>query len=101
MIVDTLIHARWIIPVEPEFVTYDHHSLVINGGKIIDLLPTELAKQTYQGKTTEHLDNHALLPGLINCHTHAAMTLMRGIADDLRQGAAPSQALPSLEELSL
>ena len=83
MIVDTLIHARWIIPVEPEFVTYDHHSLVINGGKIIDLLPTELAKQTYQGKTTEHLDNHALLPGLINCHTHAAMTLMRGIADDL------------------
>ena len=83
MIVDTLIHARWIIPVEPEFVTYDHHSLVINGGKIIDLLPTELAKQTYQGKTTEHLDNHALLPGLINCHTHAAMTLLRGIADDL------------------
>ena len=83
MIVDTLIHARWIIPGEPEFVTYDHHSLVINGGKIIDLLPTELAKQTYQGKTTEHLDNHALLPGLINCHTHAAMTLMRGIADDL------------------
>jgi len=83
MIVDTLIHARWIIPVEPESVTYEHHSLVIDSGKIIDLLPTELAKQKYQGKTTENLDNHALLPGLINCHTHAAMTLMRGIADDL------------------
>ena len=83
MIVDTLIHARWIIPVEPESVTYEHHSLVIDSGKIIDLLPTELAKQQYQGKTTENLDNHALLPGLINCHTHAAMTLMRGIADDL------------------
>ena len=83
MIVDTLIHARWIIPVEPESVTYEHHSLVIDSGKIIDLLPTELAKQKYQGKTTENMDNHALLPGLINCHTHAAMTLMRGIADDL------------------
>ncbi|MEI6267886.1 MAG: TRZ/ATZ family hydrolase [Methylococcaceae bacterium] len=83
MIVDTLIHARWIIPVEPESVTYEHHSLVIDSGKIIDLLPTELAKQQYQGKTTENLENHALLPGLINCHTHAAMTLMRGIADDL------------------
>ncbi len=83
MIVDTLIHARWIIPVEPESVTYEHHSLVIDSGKIIDLLPTELAKQKYQGKTTENLGNHALLPGLINCHTHAAMTLMRGIADDL------------------
>ena len=83
MKVDTLIHARWIIPVEPEFVTYDHHSLVIDSGKIIDLLPTDLAKQKYQGTTTENLENHALLPGLINCHTHAAMTLMRGIADDL------------------
>ena len=83
MIVDTLIHARWIIPVEPESVTYEHHSLVIDSGKIIDLLPSGLAKQKYQGTTTENLENHALLPGLINCHTHAAMTLMRGIADDL------------------
>jgi 5-methylthioadenosine/S-adenosylhomocysteine deaminase len=56
---------------------------VIDSGKIIDLLPTELAQQKYQGTTTENLENHALLPGLINCHTHAAMTLMRGIADDL------------------
>jgi len=83
MIVDTLIHARWIIPVEPESVTYEHHTLVIDSGKIIDLLPTDLAKQKYQGTTTENLKNHALLPGLINCHTHAAMTLMRGIADDV------------------
>ncbi len=83
MIVDTLIHARWIIPVEPESVIYEYHTLVIDNGKIIDLLPTELAKQKYQGKATENFENHALLPGLINCHTHAAMTLMRGIADDL------------------
>ena len=58
-IVDTLLHARWIIPVEPESVTYDNHSLVVDSGKIIDLLPTELAKQKYQGKTTENLENHA------------------------------------------
>ena len=83
MQVDTLIHARWIIPVEPESVTYEHHSLVIHQGKIIDLLPTDLAKQKYKASTTENLENHALLPGLINCHTHVPMTLMRGIADDL------------------
>ena len=83
MIVDTLLHARWIIPVEPESVTYDYHSLVINKGLIIDLLPTEQAKQKYQATQTEELLDHALLPGLINCHTHAAMSLMRGIADDL------------------
>lgn len=96
MQVDILIHARWIIPVEPEFVTptlfpppvssesLEYHSLAIDGGRIVDLLPTELAKQKYQGRITECLDNHALLPGLINCHTHAPMTLMRGIADDLQ-----------------
>jgi len=83
-VVDTLIHARWIIPVEPESVTLEHHTLVIDGGRIIDLLPTELAQQKYQGTTTENLENHALLPGLINSHTHAAMTLMRGMADDLQ-----------------
>ncbi len=83
MIVDTLLHARWIIPIEPESVTYDYHSLVIDKGLIIDLLPTEQAKQKYQATHTEELLDHALLPGLINCHTHAAMSLMRGIADDL------------------
>ena len=83
MIVDTLIHARWIIPVEPTSVTYEHHSLVIDNGIIIDLLPTDDAKKKYHGRSIENLTDHALLPGLINCHTHAAMTLMRGIADDL------------------
>ncbi len=83
MIVDTLIHARWIIPVEPSAVTYDYHSLVMNEGRIIDILPTPEAKQKYQGITTEYLTQHALMPGFVNCHTHAAMSLMRGIADDL------------------
>jgi 5-methylthioadenosine/S-adenosylhomocysteine deaminase len=83
MIVDTLIHAGWIIPVEPPFDTLKHHSLVIHNGRICDLLPTELAKQRYQATTVENLENHVLLPGLINSHTHAAMSLMRGIADDL------------------
>jgi len=83
IVVDTLIHARWVIPVEPESVTYENHSLVIDKGRILDLLPTNLAKQKYQATITEILDSHALMPGFINCHTHAAMTLMRGIADDL------------------
>ncbi|TRW92881.1 TRZ/ATZ family hydrolase [Candidatus Methylobacter oryzae] len=83
-VVDTLIHARWIIPVEPESVTYEHHTLVVDSGRIIDLLPTEIAKQKYRGTTTENLAYHALLPGLVNSHAHAAMTLMRGIADDLQ-----------------
>ena len=81
--VDTLIHARWIIPIEPEHTVYEHHSLAIQAGKILDLLPTEQAKARYQSDNTIELNTHALTAGFVNAHTHAAMTLMRGIADDL------------------
>ncbi len=83
MKVDTLINSRWIIPVVPDNLVLENHSLVINEGKIIDLLPQEEAKSKYQANHTETLEHHALIPGLINSHTHAAMSLMRGIADDL------------------
>ncbi|MCU7836890.1 MAG: TRZ/ATZ family hydrolase [gamma proteobacterium symbiont of Taylorina sp.] len=81
--VDTIIHARWIIPVEPENTTYEYHSLVIKQGKILDILSTEKCQKKYQAAVEHDLKSHALIPGLINTHTHAAMSLMRGIADDL------------------
>jgi 5-methylthioadenosine/S-adenosylhomocysteine deaminase len=83
MQVDLILQARWIIPVEPESVIYEHYSLVIDDGKILDLLSHEQALQLYQPRTLEKLDQHVLIPGLINCHTHAAMSLLSGIADDL------------------
>jgi len=83
MKVDLLIQARWIIPVEEDSATLENHALVVNNGKIIDLLPCEQTNKKYQAKTIENLPEHALIPGLINSHTHASMSLMRGIADDL------------------
>lgn len=80
--IDTLIEARWIIPVEPETVLM-HHTLVIDNGLIVDILPATEARQRYTPRQAITLNNHALIPGLINLHTHAAMTLMRGLADDL------------------
>ncbi len=81
--VDTIIHARWVIPVEPDETTYENHSIVIQQGKILAILPTGRCQKKYQGQTEHHLNTHALIPGFINAHTHAAMTLMRGMADDL------------------
>lgn len=83
MIIDTLITARWIIPVEPDGVTLEHHALAIDRGRIADLLPTTEALVKYQPRRIERLEHHALIPGLVNTHTHAAMTLLRGVADDL------------------
>jgi 5-methylthioadenosine/S-adenosylhomocysteine deaminase len=81
--VDTLIHARWVVPVEPDNTVLEHHSLAIHDGRITAILPTTEAKSAYQGHTEHQLESHALIPGLVNIHTHASMSLMRGMADDL------------------
>ena len=81
--VDTLIHASWVIPVEPEGVVLDDHSIAIRDGQIVALLPRAQAEAEYQAETIVDKPGHALIPGLINAHTHAAMSLMRGLADDM------------------
>ncbi len=83
MNIDALIHARWIIPVEPAGTVLEQHALAINEGRIIDILDSTKADKHYSATSVAHLDGHALLPGLINSHGHAPMTLMRGLADDL------------------
>ncbi len=88
MNIDTLINARWVVPVEPannrpENTILEHHSLAINDGKILAILPTDNARNKYSAIDEHNLDSHIIMPGLINCHTHAAMNLFRGLADDL------------------
>ena len=81
--IDSLIHARWIVPVEPDATIYEQHSLAVNEGRILEILPVQQARDTYSAAVEHDLDQHLLIPGLVNAHTHAAMTLLRGIADDL------------------
>jgi len=83
---DTLITARWIAPVVPRGIVLEDHAVVIAKGAIIDMLPAQAALERYASDARTEviaLDQHILIPGLINLHTHAAMTLMRGLADDL------------------
>jgi len=81
-IVDLRIDAGWIIPVEPAGVLTGH-ALIVDRGRIVAVLPAEAADDTFAPRTTLDLPAHALIPGLVNAHTHTAMTLMRGVADDL------------------
>ena len=80
--VDLRIDARWMIPVEPAGVLAGH-ALIVDGGRIVALVPADEADRSYTPRSRVTLPDHALLPGLVNAHTHAAMTLMRGIADDV------------------
>eukprot|EP01114_Cavostelium_apophysatum_P013359 TRINITY_DN3220_c0_g1_i1.p1 TRINITY_DN3220_c0_g1~~TRINITY_DN3220_c0_g1_i1.p1 ORF type:complete len:529 (-),score=127.27 TRINITY_DN3220_c0_g1_i1:21-1607(-) len=83
----TIIEARYVVPVVPERVFHENHALVISPeGNIIDILPIKEAHQKYPNPTKrfELNDDYCLIPGLINCHSHAAMSLLRGLADDVQ-----------------
>lgn len=81
--VETLIEARWVIPVEAPGTVLADHSIAVDGGRIVAILPTEEARRRFVAQRYYRLTDQALIPGLINLHTHAAMTLLRGYADDL------------------
>ena len=80
---DQLLTARWVIPIEPEGAILEHHSVAIADGRIVDVLPRDEARLRYGSAKEQVFDQHVLMPGLVNLHTHAAMSLMRGLADDL------------------
>ena len=82
MHIDTLICARWIIPVEPHGLVMQNQAVAVANGNIVEILPIDKAQQKYQADAVAHMEHHALIPGLINSHTHAAMSFLRGIADD-------------------
>ena len=81
--VDLVIEAKWIIPVEPANIVLENHSIVVDGGQIVAILQHSEARTRFISKETKCLPDHIVIPGLVNLHTHAAMSLLRGLADDL------------------
>jgi len=79
----TVLEARWVIPVEPPGAVLEQHAVVLSGDRIADVLPIADAREKYADAARVDLSEHALIPGLVNAHTHNPMTLMRGLADDL------------------
>jgi 5-methylthioadenosine/S-adenosylhomocysteine deaminase len=81
-VIDLLIDARWIATVESDLVL-TNHAVAVDQGRILAILPSGEAHARFSPGKQVNLQDHILIPGLINLHTHAAMTLMRGLADDL------------------
>jgi 5-methylthioadenosine/S-adenosylhomocysteine deaminase len=81
--IDALIHARHVVPIVPRGVVLSEHAVAVHRGRIVAILPSNEARARYDAHSEYELGRHALIPGLINAHCHAAMTLLRGIADDL------------------
>lgn len=81
--IDTLISARWIIPVNDSRDVLENHSVAIKDGEILAVLPTADATAQFSATKTIELNEQALMPGFVNSHGHAAMAMFRGMADDL------------------
>lgn len=79
---DLLLLPQWVVPIEPEGALSDH-AVVVHDGQILDVLPFDAARVRYAAAETLALPGQALIPGLVNLHCHAAMSLLRGMADDM------------------
>lgn len=79
--IDTLINARWVIPIEPVGRVLERHSLAIQAGRIVAIGPSAELETRFDAREVLDRPEHVILPGFVNAHTHAAMTLLRGAAE--------------------
>ena len=80
---DLLIQCRWCIPVAPSSTPIDHAVIAVTGERIMGVGPRAAVEGAFSSRAVVDLDRHAVVPGLVNAHGHAAMTLLRGAAEDL------------------
>lgn len=81
--VEYLVAARWVVPVRPVNTVLENHVVAVSNGRINAILPRAEALARFPDAPLTDLQSHILIPGLVNAHTHVAMSLMRGLADDL------------------
>ena len=81
--VQSLIHGKHIIPMDAEARVLNDHCIAVQDGRILDILPHTDATKKYTSETNLDYGHHIIIPGLINTHTHAAMSLFRGLANDM------------------
>lgn len=81
--VDLLVENGVVVTMNPSMDILPKGSLAIRDGAVVDVSTPHRIRQAYSPREILDASNCAILPGLINAHTHAAMTIFRGLADDL------------------
>ena len=81
--VDLIIKGDHVVTMDAEGSVYTDAAVAVDEGLIIAIGPASEILTTYQSANLLEGDNQIVMPGLINGHSHAAMTLLRGIAEDM------------------
>lgn len=76
---DLLIEARWLLPIAPANVALAEHALAVSAGRILAVGPSAELRERFAAREHVVRSRHALLPGLVNAHTHACHALLRGL----------------------
>src|SRR5574341_1037908 len=82
--VDALFTNALVLTMDGEMNQYDPGAVAVSGDAIVAVGPEAEIKSRYAGNETVDCGGKVLMPGLVNAHTHVPMTLLRGLADDLR-----------------
>jgi len=77
--VDLLIEPRWLLPIAPVNVALEGQAVAVKGGRIVAVGPVTQLEAEFQARERISRPTHALLPGFVNAHTRAAMSLLRGL----------------------
>jgi len=80
---DLILEPTWLLPIAPARTVLVDHSVVVHDGRIVARGPTREIDARYRSADRRRLDGQLLMPGLVNAHGHAAMVLLRGLAEDL------------------
>jgi 5-methylthioadenosine/S-adenosylhomocysteine deaminase len=81
---DTLFINALILTMDEKLNQYSPGAVAVRGDSIVAVGPEDEIKSEYAADETVDCKGKVLMPGLINAHTHVPMTLLRGLADDLR-----------------
>lgn len=79
---EKLLLPRWIIPLEGDTEVLENYGLAIENGRIAALIPPADLKNV-EAKEVFELPDNVVMPGFVNCHTHASMNLLRCVGPDL------------------
>ncbi|MBS0422482.1 MAG: amidohydrolase family protein [Proteobacteria bacterium] len=77
--IDLLIEARWVLPMAPDNTVLADHAVAVSSGKVVGLGPVAQMRERFEPRDRVVRHDHALMPGFVNAHTRAGMTLLRGL----------------------
>ncbi|MFF1378258.1 amidohydrolase [Streptomyces sp. NPDC058308] len=97
--IDLLVHGGDVLTVDAAGTVVADGAVAVRGGRVVEVGSAERLRTSYEAAQEIDARGCLVLPGLINTHTHLAMTLLRGIADDVTLQGFLARVIPREAEL--